>query len=101
MPGLVYRKYLSTNLADPKANPLSQAAWDLAVLGYYNIAVHGLPFIYNWVAIIVTESLTMAFWAATFISLAALHAFDKYQGRVNGKIIIAMLALSAFALLVT
>ena len=70
-------------------------------MGYYNIAVHGLPFIYNWVAIIVTESLTMAFWAATFISLAALHAFEKYQGRVNGKIIIAMLALSAFALLVT
>ena len=75
-----------------------QAAWDLTILGYYNIAVHGLPFIYNWGALVVTESLTLVFWAASFSSVAAYYAKDKYDGRLNEKIAIAVIALGAFAL---
>merc|ERR1711988_654654 len=81
----------------PDRLSLFAAAWDLTILGYYNIAVHGLPFIYNWGALVVTESLTLVFWAASFSSVAAYYAKDKYDGRLNEKIAIAVIALGAFA----
>jgi hypothetical protein len=67
-------------------------------LAYYLIAVHGLPFIYNWGAVIVTEFLVVAFWAATFASVAALYTDPKYSNLLDKNIIIAVIALSAFAL---
>ncbi|KAI6785515.1 uncharacterized protein J7T54_007158 [Emericellopsis cladophorae] len=82
----------------PDRLSLFAAAWDLTILGYYNIAVHGLPFIYNWAALVVTESLTLIFWAVSFSSVAAYYAYDKYNGRLNEKIVIAVIALSVFAL---
>lgn len=67
------------------------------MLGYYLVAVHALPFIYNWVAIIITEFLIIAFWAATFSSLAALYTDDKYTGLLYDNVIIAIIAMTAFA----
>lgn len=77
-----------------------QAVWDVAILTYYLVAVHGLPFIYNWAAVVITEFLIVAFWAATFSSLAALYTDHKYHGILYENVIIAIIALSAFALYV-
>lgn len=77
-----------------------QSAFDLAILGYYLISVHALPFIYNYAAIIITEFLIIAFWAATFSSLAALYADHKYTDLLYTNVVIAIIAMSAFALYV-
>lgn len=77
-----------------------QSLWDTVILAYYLIAVHALPFIYNWAAVIVTELLVVVFWAATFSSLAALYTDHKYSGLLYENVIIATIALAAFALCV-
>ncbi|CEJ81580.1 hypothetical protein VHEMI01701 [[Torrubiella] hemipterigena] len=73
------------------------SAFALAILGYYLVAVHALPFIYNWLAIIITEFLIIAFYAATFSSLAALYTDEKYSDFLYSNVIIAIVAMSAFA----
>lgn len=77
-----------------------QAAWDVCVIFYYLIAVHALPFIYNYVAMIVTELLTMSFYAATFSALAALYTNHRYSDLLYDNVILAIIAMSAFALYV-
>lgn len=72
----------------------------MAILAYYLIAVHALPFIYNWAVVIITEFLILAFWAATFASIAALYTDHQYRGLLNENVIIAIIALGAFALYV-
>ncbi|KAL1860754.1 hypothetical protein Plec18170_001266 [Paecilomyces lecythidis] len=83
---------------------LFSSAWDISILVYYLIAVHGLPFIYNWVAVIIVEFLTITFWAASFSALAKLYT-DRRSARllddhvviaVIDNVIIAIIALSAF-----
>lgn len=77
-----------------------QSAFDLAILGYYLISVHALPFIYNYAAIIITEFLIIAFWAATFSSLAALYTNRSYSDILYTNVVIAIIAMGAFALYV-
>lgn len=67
-------------------------------MAYYLVAFLALPFIYNWAVVIITEFLVVAFWAATFASVAALYTDHKYSGLLYENVIIAIIALSAFAL---
>ncbi|WPG98779.1 Hypothetical protein R9X50_00157500 [Acrodontium crateriforme] len=80
----------------PNIVALFAGCWGVLILTYYNIGVHALPFIYNYIAVVITECLTVIFWAASFGSEAALYAANKDTGSFYTNIVTAIIALSAF-----
>ncbi|WPH00678.1 Hypothetical protein R9X50_00350800 [Acrodontium crateriforme] len=53
---------------------LFTALWTILVLAYYIVSIRFAPQAYNWIAVLVLETLTTIFWLSSFATLAALYS---------------------------